>query len=188
MSSHMIRSFPHKLSLAPHDSLRAFLFRNGDLRMFQNTAMGQDSTRERRKTISLLAPWQLASDMAPRAMIAQPHPELCGFGVSKLQICLNPESWTNYEMLWDLKHVVPLGWHKLQLVPVMAQLGSASILKRSSNPLWRRFRRWTQSYLEANMSPNTPNSENAKTDGIWWGFHVWQYQYISIQLRHRKYE
>ena len=176
MSSHMIRSFPHKLSLAPHDSLRAFLFRNGDLRMFRNTAMGQDSTRERRKTISLLAPWQLASDMAPRAMIAQPHPELCGFGVSKLQICLNPESWTNYEMLWDLKHVVPLGWHKLQLVPVMAQLGSASIVNRSSNPLWRRFRRWTQSYLEYNMSPKSPNSENTGTDGIWWGFHAWQYQ------------
>ena len=150
-----------------------------------------ESTRKRRKTISLLAPWQLASDMAPRAMIAQPHPELCGFGVSKLQICLNPESWTNYEMLCSGSETCGSpGLTQIATRPCAdaAQLGSASILKRSSNPLWRRFRRWTQSYLESNMSPKSPNSENAETDGIWWGFHTWQYQYINTILRYRKYE
>ena len=62
--------------------------------------------------------------------------------------------------------MVPLGW-QIATRPCAdaAQLGSASILKRSSNPLWRRFRRWTQSYLESNMSPRSPNSENAELMG-----------------------
>ena len=159
--------------------------------MFRNTAMGQDHiysrTAQNHFTFgSLTAGLWHGTQGHDRS--ATPWTNLCGFGVSKLQIRLNPESWTNYEMLCLGSETCGSPGLIQIATPCadVAQLGSASILKRSSNPLWRRFRRWTQSYLESNMSPKSPNSENAELMGS--DEDSTRDNIINTILRYRKYE
>ena len=152
--------------------------------MFRNTAMGQDHIYSRTaQDLWLLDSWPLTWHPGPWSLSHTLNKTVWVWGIKTSDTF---KSW-KLNKLWDAMFRIWNMWFPWADIATRPcadapQLGSASILKRSSNPLWRRFRRWTQSYLESNIFPKSPNSENAGTDGIWWGFHAWQYNFKISQI------